>query len=129
VILAWLPAALYMALIWAISSMEAPEFPTHRFPLRDKGVHFVEFAVLGVLVAHACVRTFRHRPLLRVSLVAVMVTAMWGLLDEIHQAYVPGRSSDALDVFADSLGALGGVTARVLAGVIARRIRAPSPSS
>jgi len=33
------------------------------------------------------------------------------LLDEIHQAYVPGRVADALDLLADSLGGLAGTLA------------------
>ena len=37
------------------------------------------------------------------------ITASFGLLDEIHQHYVPGRTPDALDVAADLAGALIGI--------------------
>lgn len=33
-------------------------------------------------------------------------TVLYGLSDEIHQQFVPGRSADVLDWFADILGAL-----------------------
>ena len=39
---------------------------------------------------------------------AIMLTTLWGITDEIHQAYVPGRNSDVQDVLADALGAVLG---------------------
>ncbi len=112
-LLAWVPAALYMALIWVVSSIEAPAFPVHRFPFRDKGVHATEYMVLAVLLGHACVRTFEGYPRLRIGAAALLLAFLWGLLDELHQAFVPGRSADALDLVADTLGALVGVCARL----------------
>jgi VanZ family protein len=41
-------------------------------------------------------------------LFAVFVSALWGLSDEIHQALVPGRSSELADVVADLLGSAVG---------------------
>jgi len=113
ILIAWAPAAAYMAVIWTVSSMEQPTFPVHLFPLRDKGVHATEYAVLALLIAHACLRTFDAHPLARVAVVAVMLTILWGFLDELHQAFVPGRSADLLDLVADSVGACAGTAARV----------------
>ncbi len=56
VALAWLPAALYMALIWTISSLSLTDVSVSRVPLGDKGVHFVEYGVLAFLLAHAALR-------------------------------------------------------------------------
>ncbi|MBN8614401.1 MAG: VanZ family protein [Deltaproteobacteria bacterium] len=127
VALAWLPAALYMAIIWLVSSLEAPTFPTASFPLRDKGVHAVEYGVLGFLLAHACLRTFRDRAAIRVALFAVLAGVLWGVLDEIHQAFVPGRSADLLDLVADSVGIVVGTGARTLLHHLARRAE-PRPA-
>src|SRR5690606_18671510 len=52
-VLAWAPALAYMGVIWALSSMELGSISVSRFPLGDKGVHVVEYALLGFLVAHA----------------------------------------------------------------------------
>lgn len=108
---AWAPAVLYMALIWTLSSLDLAA-PLPHFPLRDKGAHVVEYGVLGFLLAHAAFRTWpRHHPL-RTALLAVCITVLWGWLDEIHQAFVPGRTSEALDLVADTAGAFAGVCAR-----------------
>lgn len=121
VVLAWLPAAAYMAVIWLVSSLEAPTFPTSSFPLRDKGVHAVEYGVLGFLLAHACLRTFRDRASIRVALFAMLAGVLWGVLDEIHQAFVPGRSADLLDLVADSVGVAIGTLARTILHHLPRR--------
>ena len=87
-VFAWLPAAAYMALIWLVSSLQLPSLAVDDFPLRDKGVHFVEYGILGFLLAHAAVRTWPRRHVLRTAGLAVLITLLWGLLDEIHQAFM-----------------------------------------
>ncbi|MGE0790719.1 MAG: VanZ family protein [Sandaracinaceae bacterium] len=121
-IVAWAPALLYMGLIWGLSSMtiDVPELA--RFPLRDKGIHGVEYGVLGFLLAHATLLTWpRHTPL-RTAALAVLITVLWGVLDEIHQAFVPGRSPEVLDLVADTVGALLGTSARAIAHLLRRRV-------
>lgn len=124
VLVAWIPAILYMALIWAVSSMSAPEFPVRAFPFRDKGAHAVLYSGLAFLVAHACLRSFEGRPRIRIALVACFVTIMWGFLDEVHQAFVPGRSADVIDLLADGVGALVGASTRFAAGAVVQRVLA-----
>ena len=113
---AWAPAIAYMALIWMLSSLTL-NVRLSELPLGDKGVHLVEYGVLGFLVAHASMRTWPHRGLARTFALAVFVTVLWGLLDEIHQAFVPGRSSEALDLVADGAGAVGGASVRAVLGL------------
>lgn len=129
VVLAWLPAAAYMLTIWLVSSFELPSFPTSSFPLRDKGVHLVEYGVLGFLVAHACLRTFASRPRARIALFAILFGTLWGVLDEMHQAFVPGRSADVLDVVADVSGVTLGTLARLVVSAVHATLtrRAPTP--
>jgi VanZ family protein len=78
-------------------------------PFHDKGVHFVEYGALAVLNARAMLRSRPQTPRWLVLGGAWLLTAAWGLLDEIHQAYVPSRSSDWRDVVADWVGAALGV--------------------
>jgi VanZ family protein len=100
----WLPSLAYMALIFVLSSLPLT-VPVGMVPFRDKGVHFIEYGVLGWLNARAMLRS-RFELSRRAALgVAFVVTAAWGLLDEIHQAFVPSRFSDWRDVLADWIGA------------------------
>ncbi len=97
-----------MALIFVISSFEV-DFPGLRhIPLRDKGIHFVEYAVLGWLCATASRRSWPSASAWRTAAFAVFVSVLWGLSDEIHQAFVPGRSPELNDVVADLFGGVAG---------------------
>ena len=50
---------------------------------------------------------------------AALFAALYGLSDEVHQAFIPGRSADAWDLVADTAGAAG--------GALLYRLRAPVP--
>lgn len=66
--------------------------------------------MLGALVGRA-VRG-RGRPAWRATLAAMAAIALFGAVDELHQALVPGRSADVLDWVAD---VVGGMVALLLA--------------
>ena len=104
VLIAWLPAIAYMMLIWVMSSLShVPSLEA--VPFHDKGVHFLEYGTLAALLAHAFRGT---RPLDRpfvTFLIAVASATFFGMTDEMHQAFVPGRNSDVHDLMADALGA------------------------
>ncbi len=109
--LAWAPALAYMALIWGLSSIQIDVVRVSAFPLKDKGVHFCEYGALGFLSAHAVRTTWANRRLWRVYATAVLITFAWGILDEFHQAFVPGRFAEVYDALADLLGAMTGAAA------------------
>jgi len=113
-----------MALIWAMSSLHFPNLPVDSVPLKDKGVHFVEYGILGGLVAHAALRTWPRHAIARVLAVSVWLTVGWGVLDEIHQAFIPGRAADLLDLVADSVGAVFGTGFRYMLALVSGQRRA-----
>ena len=113
----WWPSIAYMALIWALSSQSSQIAIPDLLPWHDKGAHFIEYAILGALYAHAVMRTWPQLSLLRALAIAALLTSAWGYVDEIHQAFVPGRNSDVRDWFADTLGAIVG---SAIAGAIDR---------
>ena len=117
------PAILYMLLIWALSSFPI-QLDFSRVPLRDKGVHFVEYGTLSVLLTHALRTTVPQRNALLTWAFAVLITTVWGAIDEIHQAYVPGRFSDVGDLIADGCGAATGALLYLL---LRRRRAATQP--
>jgi VanZ family protein len=95
--LRFLPALAWAALIFWLSSQ--PDLPTPPFAFEgfDKLVHAGFYGILTLLLCAAD----GARPWWW-----VVAAALYGLSDEIHQAFVPGRSTDAIDLFADIMGAL-----------------------
>ncbi len=116
----WLPVALYVALIFYLSSFSAVPLPAD---VSDKTAHGFGYSGLAVLVTRAMVKGL-PAPVSGVQAVgAIVVTAMYGVTDEWHQRYVPGRSSDVHDVYADAIGAMIGTSACWAWGLSASRPR------
>ncbi len=99
----WAPVAVYMALIFAGSSMSSP--PRIGPDVSDKLLHLVVYAGLGVVLVRALSRGWKRPVTARLAVQAAVVATLYGASDEIHQAFVPGREVEALDVVADAAGA------------------------
>ncbi len=108
----WAPALATMGVIWLLSSMSNPPVDVSSLPFRDRGAHFLSFGSVAFWVAHGTMATVPRAHALRVVFFAVLSAALWGLLDEIHQSFVPGRSPDIIDLVADTLGAIVGASLR-----------------
>ena len=75
-----------------------------------KLAHFVEYALLGFLVAgFIIVGNVKRRENLLLFLVAWFIGTLYAASDEYHQLFVPGRSGQFSDVLLDSCGVLTGV--------------------
>lgn len=62
--------------------------------------HFTEFCLLGAALANAL---RWHLPLRQSLGVAVLLGSLYGITDEIHQLFVPGRSCDPADWLVDTI--------------------------
>ncbi len=108
----WAPPLLYMCLIFIISSLEQPPLPMPEFEWLtiDKLYHFVEYALLGAMLAFAFVNAPPRRLPLRWRWTAAAIVAiLYGATDEWHQTFVPGRLATVADWVADVLGSIAGV--------------------
>jgi VanZ family protein len=102
-ITAWVPVVAYMAAIFVLSSQSRLPVPLH-FTLSDKLAHAAIYLGLALLVLRASGKS----PLVRCPgpyAQSLILAALYGISDEFHQRFVPGRSADVLDWFADVLGA------------------------
>ena len=111
--MAWLGAIL------TATSLPKAVIPDVGFRFADKVVHFSMYGVLGPLFARAMhnpPRTTRTRVVVASCLLIVAI----GALDEWHQHFIQGRSTEFADWLADSSGGLLGA----LVWVFVSRIRA-----
>jgi VanZ family protein len=108
--LAVVPAIAYMAVIFVLSSRPPPRAVTD-LGVRDTFLHLVEYAVLGFLLARL-VAVLRGDVSLAITvcLPAVLGT-LYGLSDEWHQSFVPGRDASSADAVMDAAGAFLGALA------------------
>ncbi|MDE3018924.1 MAG: VanZ family protein [Nitrospirota bacterium] len=103
----WVPVGAYAGLIFCFSSQSVAPGPTIWILelVGDKGVHAVEFGLLGLL----CYRAFRYAAGARAARsalwLAILASTGYGVTDEIHQAFVPLREPSPWDVLADGAGA------------------------
>jgi len=109
----WLPVWLYCTVIFIQSSYPSMAHLRDVF-FGDKFLHFIGYALLGILFF----RAFRaSRPQIRLvvlSLLSISASTAYGISDELHQYFVPYRSADVMDVLADMVGSCMGVTAYFL---------------
>ncbi len=71
----------------------------------DKLAHFTMYLVLAFLLArYRSEFTSRWRS----AGFALVVAVAYGAIDEWHQQFIPGRSTELVDWYADSLGAASG---------------------
>ncbi len=108
----WLPPLLYMALIFVVSSMKQPPLPTPKFEWLsiDKFYHFIEYAILSILLTIAFLKAPPQGfPKKWIWVTAAIISILYGASDEIHQAFVPGRFATISDWVSDVFGAIAGV--------------------
>jgi VanZ family protein len=99
----------WMALVFYLSSQPSLPMLSGRFgTLQSHAGHFVEYAILALLLQWALRGTLSKENGLGVSraaLWAFVIAVTYGLTDEVHQHFVPGRTMDPFDLLTDSLGA------------------------
>ncbi len=102
-----LPFVAYSVLIFVGSSIPGLAPPGPEALPKDKIAHFVEYFILGVLLARGVV--WREGWSMLAFLVAIGATV--GAVDEVYQSYVPGRDMSTADWAADTVGAATGISA------------------
>jgi len=97
------PVALAVTITCASGGM-GPQIPKMLlFESIDKVAHFLVFGLLATLICRAS----REQQLaLRQGLLAIALTSLFGMSDELHQAFNPYRTFEIADWVADSTGAI-----------------------
>ena len=123
--LRWLAPLVWMAVIFALSAQPADELED-MLPLFQRffpGMadfdwgHYAAYFILALAFEFA-IGARSRRPL--VKLCVVLACVVYGVTDEYHQSFVPGRMPDLKDLLNDAIGAAAAVCFTALPGV--RRI-------
>ena len=92
-------------LLWLFPNTTPETLAVVHFAIR-KAAHFGEYCLLGLLSA----RAFRKSSHLFLQhhwfLAALLLIAVYALLDEYHQSFVPSRTASIYDSFIDMAGGL-----------------------
>ncbi|MBS3963251.1 MAG: VanZ family protein [Methylomonas sp.] len=102
----WTALIAYCGLIFWLSSQSMLPVPSV-FNAQDKVMHAGAYFVMALLAW----RALRHAGLSgKLTLIlAALFCSLYGISDEWHQSFVPGRNPDVTDWLADTVGAVGGV--------------------
>ena len=105
-----LPPIALAGAIFVLSSQESLGGPG--FFGSDKVAHFCAYALLAFLTARALWHYGQFRS---ARWGGALVAIAYGVSDEFHQSFVPGRTSDWRDLVADAIGAAVGASLYVYA--------------
>jgi VanZ family protein len=108
-LLHWLPAAAVAVAIFVLSSF--PDFGALEHPLlkeSDKLLHGVVYALFAGCILWGQEKGFGQPVAGGRVWLAVILAAAYGITDEVHQRFVPGRMGTWQDWVADVVGALIG---------------------
>lgn len=99
----WIFPVFWMGLIFYISHQPRIRIPGPGFPGIDKVIHFFVYFILSVLW-QCSLQSNSHKTCCWVWIMGTL----YGISDEIHQSFIPGRHYEIADMVADSFGAFCG---------------------
>ncbi len=99
------PMIIVMGAIFYLSHQPAEQLDLPDIPYIDKVGHFLLYAALALTILYVPSRRLRlTRPEL-VAGAAFVMCVLYGISDEFHQSFIPGRFAGLDDVIADACGA------------------------
>jgi len=110
------PLILYWVILLLATSLPTDFLPEKPFDFFDKDEHFTAYGILGFLFAlslhfQSRIKLFAEKYFIS----TIIICGTYGLLDEIHQLFIPGRYCDLADWLADMVGILcGTLVARLI---------------
>jgi VanZ family protein len=92
-----------MALIFTLSAWSNPPRPPG--VLTDKEIHGGLYGGFAIALLWALSACLQRRVTARMVILTALLACGYGISDEFHQHFVPGRSVEVGDVIADTTGA------------------------
>ena len=105
----WFPVCIYSGIIFCVSSLQGVDIPAGVGNI-DKLAHIVEYVPFGFLIARAFFNTDNIFCKKNFLILSIICSFLYGVSDEYHQLFVISRDANVLDLLADTLGGIIGVT-------------------
>ncbi|MCK5548682.1 MAG: VanZ family protein [Thermoplasmata archaeon] len=104
---------IYAVAIFVLSSMPSITVPQQFYdiPHPDKFSHTLLYFGLGVLLCHMLHNADNPKVSKRAVELSLLVGTVYGILDEVHQGFVPGRVASFWDAVFNFLGVIIAVVA------------------
>ncbi|MGE5446504.1 MAG: VanZ family protein [Ignavibacteriales bacterium] len=97
----------YMGFIFILSSIPGREIPS-ALSSYDKLIHFFLYLILGLIFTYFLSGLKSGLAQIMVGFATFFFIAIYGLSDEVHQTFTPGRTFELLDIITDVLGGVTG---------------------
>lgn len=108
VVLIYLPLVFYWIILFTLTTLPTESVPS--VGVSDKVEHLLAYFVLSILLYLTLL--FQKKSVLLKNyamLFTLLIVFTYGVLDEVHQLMIPGRSCELLDFLADVLGGIIGI--------------------
>ena len=103
----WVPVIVWMMLIFGLSSIPGDNIPSV-LSFQNTLYHFLSYLTLTILLSRAFMNTRSEIDPLEVMIFTSAFGLAYGFSDELHQAFIPFRSTSFFDIFIDGIGSLFG---------------------
>lgn len=100
-----IPMLCVMGIIFILSHQPGTDEDWSLFPGDDKIAHMIAYGVLAAAVIASFAPHMRQSKSTVVVGLAFIVSLLYGVSDEFHQSFIPGRFSSGADILADGAGA------------------------
>jgi len=103
--IAWFLVLFFMAVIFRASAMPGKDIPP-LFPFQDICWHFGIYLILAYFFSRALGSTWGQMSVKKIFLFTLAFAVLYGITDELHQLWTPGRSATGFDVLMTAWAAL-----------------------
>jgi hypothetical protein len=100
------PMFVVMGTIFFLSGIPGDRLPLPNIEGIDKFAHIAAYGILAITVFHAFGPRIRRLNPRWLTATVILFCVLYGVSDEYHQSFVPGRTPSFFDLLADGFGAV-----------------------
>ncbi len=98
-----------MGIIFYLSHQPGGKLP--EFHISDKIMHILAYGALSAASLFAVISNRKKRSCMKTGAAIIVFCLIYGITDEFHQSFIPGRTMSVADLVADFTGAVLAVAA------------------